>query len=85
MDSLYGETWCNLQSVSNDMSVDKFRLVANVRGGSTSFPLSAVRYESLEDARIGAKQLIHEQQRVMRVMVVQDELPPRFVEWIERS
>ena len=66
------------------MSADKFRLVANVRGGSTSFPLSAVQYKSLEDARTGAKQLMHEQQRVMRVMVVQDELPPSFVEWIER-
>tara|TARA_B100001146_G_C15905794_1_gene316581 strand:- start:321 stop:521 length:201 start_codon:yes stop_codon:yes gene_type:complete len=66
------------------MSANKFRLVANVRGGSTSFPLSAIQYKSLEDARTGAKQLMHEQQRVMRVMVVQDELLPRFVEWLER-
>ncbi len=67
------------------MAADMFRLITNVRGGVTSFPLTARRYESLEDARAGAKKLMHEQQRVMRVMVVGDELSPRFVEWIERS
>ncbi len=62
-----------------------FKLIANVRGGVTSFPQTASRFTSVDDARAGAKQLMHEYQRVMRVMIVRDEIPASFVEWIERS
>lgn len=40
-------------------------------------------YPTLETARIGAAILLHEE-RILRVMVVRNEVPPSFVEWQER-
>ena len=62
-----------------------FKLIATVKRGSTNSALVARRFESLEDARAGAKELMHENQRVSRIMVVHDERPVRFAEWIEKS
>ena len=61
-----------------------FKLIANVRSGSTSLPQAFVRYGTVDEARAGAKQLIHENSRVSRVMIVTDDTATRFVEWIER-
>ncbi len=62
-----------------------FKLIATVRGGSTNSPLIASRFATIDDARVGAKQLMHENQRVSRIMVVHAEVPVRFAEWIEKS
>ncbi|MAG69950.1 MAG: hypothetical protein CL471_06615 [Acidobacteria bacterium] len=64
---------------------DMFKLIPTVRGGSTNSPRVFERYATVDDARESSKQLIHESGRVTRVMIVADEHPPRFVEWIERS
>ena len=61
-----------------------FKLIATVKGGSTSLPQVFIRYGTVDEARAGAKELIHENSRVMRVMIVADDTPTRFVEWIER-
>ena len=60
-----------------------FKLVATVRGGATNAPAVSARYGTVEDAREAAKQLMHEHQRVVRVMIVEE--PSRFVEWMERG
>ena len=41
------------------------------------------RYDSLEAARATVKAMYHDD-RVLRVFVVTDEVPPQFVEWVER-
>jgi len=61
-----------------------FRLVPTIRGGASNSPLVSAPYATLDDARTGAKQLIHENSRVIRVMIVEDP-ERRFVEWIERG
>ncbi len=60
-----------------------FKLVTTVRGGAVNAPAISVRYASAEDAKEAAKQLMHEYQRVVRVMIVEE--PSRFVEWMDRS
>ena len=60
-----------------------FKLVATVRGGATNAPAAASQYPSADAARAAAKQLMHEHQRVVRVMIVEE--PSRFVEWMDRS
>ena len=60
-----------------------FKLVATVRGGATNAPAIAERYDSVDAARDAAKQLMHEHQRVVRVMIVEE--PSRFVEWMDRG
>ena len=61
-----------------------FRLVATMRRGSASgMPQAWARYASVEAARTGAAELLKED-RVLRVMVVRNEIPLAFVEWLER-
>ena len=60
-----------------------FKLITTVRGGAANAPAVSVRYSSVNDAREAAKQLIHENQRVVRVMIVDE--PSRFVEWMDRG
>ncbi len=60
-----------------------FKLVTTVRGGAVNSPAISTRYPTADDAREAAKQLMHEYQRVVRVMIVEE--PSRFVEWIDRS
>ena len=60
-----------------------FRLVTTVRGGSMNAPAASSCYTSVDAARTAAKQLMHENQRVIRIMIVED--PSRFVEWMDRS
>ena len=62
-----------------------YRLIATVRGGATNSPVAARKYTSLDDAREASKQLMHDNSRVIRVMIVADQESSRFVEWIERS
>jgi hypothetical protein len=61
-----------------------FRLVATMRRGSASgMPQAWARYASVEAARSGAAELLKED-RVLRVMLVRNEMPLAFVEWQER-
>jgi hypothetical protein len=61
-----------------------FRLVVTVRRGSASnFPAAWAQYPTLDAARVGASALLRED-RVLRGMIVSDEVPPRFIEWLER-
>ena len=53
------------------------------RGSSTSLPQASARYASIKDARIGASELLRED-RILKIMIVRNELPGGFVEWIER-
>ncbi len=52
------------------------------QGTASSIPETWIRYGSIESARVGAKQMYHND-RVLRVMLVVDG-PGSFVEWIER-
>jgi hypothetical protein len=61
-----------------------FRLVPTMRRGSASgMPQAWARYASVEAALTGAAELLKED-RVLRVMVVRNEIPLAYVEWLER-
>jgi hypothetical protein len=61
-----------------------FRLVTTVRRGSASDLAAAwAHYPTIEAARAGAAELFREE-RVVRVMVVRNEAPGAYVEWIDR-
>ena len=61
-----------------------FKLVTTMRRGSSSgMPQAWARYATVEAARAGAAELLRED-RVLRVMVVRNEIPQTFVEWLER-
>ena len=62
-----------------------FKLIPTIRGGTINSPLATARYATVEEARAGSKQLIHENSRVTRVMIVDDQKSSGFVEWLERS
>ena len=61
-----------------------FKLVSTVRGGSVNSPDVENQYDTVDEARDAAKQLMHEHQRVVRVMIV-DAQSSGFVEWMDRS
>jgi hypothetical protein len=46
-------------------------------------PQAAARYASMESARAGAVELLREE-RVLRVMIVHNDMPRSFIEWMER-
>ena len=46
-------------------------------------PQAWARYASIETARTGAAELLREE-RVVRVMIVRNEIPGAFVEWVEK-
>jgi len=61
-----------------------FRLIATMRRGSASgMPQAWARYASVEAARAGAAELLRED-RVLRVMIVHNDVPRAYVEWLER-
>ena len=61
-----------------------FRLVTTMRRGSSSnMPQAYARYASIEAARAGASELLRED-RILRVMIVRNEIPATLVEWLER-
>ena len=61
-----------------------FRLIATMRRGSASgMPNAWARFAVVETARTAATELLRDE-RVVRVMVVRNEVPPAFVEWMER-
>ncbi len=62
-----------------------FKLIPTVRGGAVNSTLVFTRYATVAEARDATKALIHENARVVRVMIVDDTNGSTFVEWIERS
>jgi hypothetical protein len=53
------------------------------QGTASSIPETWTRFATLDEARTGVKAMYHDD-RVMRVVIVTDEVPPRFIEWVER-
>jgi hypothetical protein len=61
-----------------------FKLITTVRRGTASDLAPAwARYPTIEAARAGAAALLHED-RVLRVMIVRNEIAATFVEWSDR-
>ena len=61
-----------------------FKLITTMRRGSASDLAPAwARYPTIEAARIGITALLRDD-RILRVMIVRNEIPPAFVEWGER-
>jgi hypothetical protein len=60
-----------------------YKLNGIMRQGTIDSALASVRYATLEEARAGARELLRDA-RVLRAMIVWNEIPPRFVEWVER-
>jgi hypothetical protein len=52
------------------------------RGSATNLAAASARYTTVEAARLGSTTLRDD--RVMRVTIVRNEVPPAFVEWVER-
>ena len=61
-----------------------FRLRPIMRQGTaSSIPETWTRFATVEQARQAVKAMYHDD-RVLRVYIVSDQVPPRFVEWVER-
>ena len=53
------------------------------QGTASSITETWERYDTLESARAAVKRAYHDD-RVLRMFIVTDEVPSRFVEWVER-
>ena len=61
-----------------------FRLRAIMRQGTAaSLPAVWERYATIDAARAAVRGM-YSDDRVLRVLIVTDDVPPRFVEWVER-
>jgi len=61
-----------------------FKLITTMRRGtSTDLAAAWARYPTLAAARVGTATLLRDD-RILRVMIVRNEIPPAFVEWVER-
>ncbi len=61
-----------------------FKLIATMRRGTaTNLAAAWDRYPTVDAARAGTATLLRDD-RVLRVMIVRNEIPPAFVEWVER-
>jgi hypothetical protein len=61
-----------------------FRLHAIMRQGTAaSLPAVWERYATIHAARAAVRGM-YSNDRVLRVLIVTDDVPPRFVEWVER-
>jgi hypothetical protein len=61
-----------------------FRLHAIMRQGTAaSLPAVWERYPTIDAARAAVRGM-YSNDRVLRVLIVTDDVPPRFVEWVER-
>jgi hypothetical protein len=71
-------------TVRPDASRSAFRVRSVMRQGTaSSIPETWQPYGTLESARAAVKHAYHDD-RVLRMFIVTDEVPPRFVEWVER-
>ena len=61
-----------------------FKIIATMRRGTaTALAAAYSRYPTVEAARAGTAILLHDD-RILRVMIVRNEIPPAFVEWADR-
>ena len=61
-----------------------FKLITTMRRGtSTDIAAAYARYPTIDAARVGTTVLLRDD-RILRVMIVRNEIPPAFVEWVER-
>jgi hypothetical protein len=61
-----------------------FRLHAIMRQGTAaSLPAVWERHATIDAARAAVRGM-YSNDRVLRVLIVTDDVPPRFVEWVER-
>ena len=61
-----------------------FKLITTMRRGSSSnLDAAWARYPTIDAARVGTATLLRDD-RILRVMIVRNEVPPAFVEWVER-
>ena len=71
-------------TIPRQASPPAFRLRPIMRQGTaSSIPETWERYATIESARAAVKQTYHDD-RVLRLFIVTDDVPPRFVEWVER-
>jgi hypothetical protein len=62
----------------------QYRLLATmVQGTAAALPEAWQSYRTVEEARIGAREMLHNH-RVLRVAIVEDRIPLQFVEWVVR-
>jgi hypothetical protein len=54
-----------------------------VQGTAASLPEAWQSYRTGGEARIGAREMLHNH-RVLRVAIVEDRIPPQVVEWVGR-
>jgi hypothetical protein len=54
-----------------------------VQGTAAALPEAWRSYRNVEEARIGAREMMHNR-RVLRVAIVEDRIPMQFVEWVNR-
>lgn len=60
-----------------------FKLIATMRRGrATDLAAAYARYPTVDTARVGATLLRDD--GISRAMIVRKEIPPAFVEWVER-
>jgi hypothetical protein len=63
---------------------DRYRLLATmVQGTAATLPEAWRSYRTAGEARISAREMLHNN-RVLRVAIVEDRIPPQFVEWVGR-
>ena len=61
-----------------------FKLITTMRRGTaTDLAAAWARHPTVEAARLGTAILLRDD-RILRVMIVRNEVPPAFVEWAER-
>jgi hypothetical protein len=61
-----------------------FKLITTMQRGSASDLAAAwARYPTIEAAQLGTATLLRDD-RILRVMIVRNEIPPAFVEWSQR-
>jgi hypothetical protein len=62
----------------------RYRLLATmVQGTAAALPEAWQSYRTVGEARLGAGEMLHNH-RVLRVAIVEDRIPPQFVEWVGR-
>ena len=52
------------------------------RGSASGLAAAWARYPTIEAARLGIATLLRDD-RILRVMIVRNEVPPAFVEWAQ--
>ena len=63
---------------------DRYRLLATmVQGTAAGLPEAWHPYQTVDEARIAAHGML-QNHRVLRVAIVEDRVPPQFVEWVGR-